>query len=267
MPLRLVRENLNSFEFLKSDPKNTIIFTDIDGTLSEIAATPEDALVTFKMKKVITDLAHLYQIVVVSGRPALEARSMVSSDKIIYLGNHGLERLDDGKLSRISSPGHDLAIDKAKEEIKRLTDGITGVRYEDKGLTFAIHYRQSNDETTTRSRILHAVEPIARQHDLKVIDGRKVVEIKIPLSDKGRAVGSIINESGRTQVVYLGDDRTDVDAFQEVKKLRSEGKLKGFALGVISVEAPDEIKTEADFCFLSVLEVEDFLEWLADVSA
>ena len=262
--MKLVMGNLSSFEFLRSNPRDSIIFTDVDGTLSEIAAAPDKAYVGDKMKQTLNELADGYKVVVVSGRPAGVAKQMVGSDKITYLGNHGLEKLAGNKLSRLNSARYVSAIKRLKPELEQAVAKFEGVRFEDKGQALAIHYRLADNQPEIRRRILEIAEPATRQHGFNIIEGRKVIEIKPGLSDKGRAVADMITESRRKQVVYLGDDRTDVDAFRKLKELRAGNVIRGYALGVASEETPAEIRAEADFCFTSINEVESFLEWLAE---
>lgn len=264
MSLNLVKENRNSFEFLRQEPHNTIIFTDIDGTLSEIAATPKDASISDRMKTALIELAGIYQVVVVSGRPALEAKNMIADSRIIYLGNHGLERLTDNELIEMGSLQDLQTVKKIKEAIEHLSEEIEGVRLEDKRSSLAIHYRLAADPEIALQKILSAINSLVSQEGFQILKGRKVVELKPRRSNKGDAIAAIIGDSHRRQVIYLGDDRTDVDAFRKLKELRKTGSVKGYTLGVISDETPQEILMEADFCFNSVPEVEEFLEWLAD---
>lgn len=265
--MKMVGENLASFEFIRSDPENSAIFCDIDGTLSEIAPSPEEAVIDAKMRAAVSKAAGRYQLVVISGRPARQARSMVDDDRIIYLGNHGLEHLVGDEMTSLGSPRQYRTIAGAKNDLESLVSQISGIRLEDKGLALAIHYRQAERESEARKLILSQIIPVAEREGLEIIMGRKVIEIKSKLGDKGEAMEAVIGESGRGQVIYLGDDRTDVAAFKKLKELRLRGKLSGYALGLVSNETPEEITAEADFCFRSVAEVEEFLEWLTNKKA
>ena len=87
-------EYLNEFKNAK-----TSILTDIDGTISEIATTPEDAVVTPSMQKLLFKLKEKFQIVgVISGRSAMNAKSMVGVDGLLYVGNHGMEYIDGNEI-------------------------------------------------------------------------------------------------------------------------------------------------------------------------
>ena len=68
------------------------LFTDVDGTISEIAPSPGQARVSPICRENLAVLAKQLDVVVaVSGRTAIETREMVGVDDIIYIGNHGYE--------------------------------------------------------------------------------------------------------------------------------------------------------------------------------
>ncbi len=97
---RYLFDNLEDLKIFKNDPKTAIV-TDIDGTISEIAPTPEKALVTKAMQNMLVKLKEKFSMVaVISGRSALNAREMVGVEGLLYVGNHGMEFLKDGKLSK-----------------------------------------------------------------------------------------------------------------------------------------------------------------------
>src|SRR5579884_2221534 len=68
------------------------LFTDIDGTISQIAPTPSAAVVDPACREALRRLAMRWALVaVVSGRTARDAQRMVALRGLIYVGNHGLE--------------------------------------------------------------------------------------------------------------------------------------------------------------------------------
>jgi trehalose 6-phosphate phosphatase len=82
---------------LRERPQRSAILCDIDGTLAPIVARPQDAAVPAHPRQLLETLARRYALVAcVSGRRATDARRMVGVDSILYLGNHGLERLEPG---------------------------------------------------------------------------------------------------------------------------------------------------------------------------
>lgn len=248
-----------------ANPRKTGIFSDLDGTLSEIAPTPDDAIITGEMRSIIKRLAGKYAVVsIVSGRDSNEAKKIVGLDDIIYIGNHGLEWLDDGKQFYVPEAFdfYGLASNLAVE-LAAILDGFDLV-VEKKKLGVAIHYRQAQDKKLAKISIKQSIKPFLEKYSLKSLEGRYVIELKPDLNvNKGEAVTVVALRKGLERALYLGDDVTDVDAFRAFKALRSEGRVETVSIAVASDEAEPSIIGEADYVVQNVGEVQDLLNWLA----
>ncbi len=255
---------LEYFYEFKND--KTSILTDIDGTISEIATTPEDAVVTPSMQKLLFKLKEKFQMVgVISGRSAVNAKSMVGVDGLLYVGNHGMEYVDGNKI--FIDPEALKYLADIKKSVDKLKNGelsrINGLMFEDKGVCIAIHYRQCLPNENVRNRILDAINDSIDIGKLKLTEGRKIVEIKPPISrDKGFIVEKILEKYDLNRVIYLGDDVTDFDAFLKLKELEKTGKIRMATIIVLSNEIPDYVKSSALFYVKSVDEVQRFFKWL-----
>ncbi len=258
-------KNLEYLEKFKNDP-STAIVTDIDGTISKIAPTPEEAVVTNSMRKEILKLNKKFQLVaVISGRTVLNAREMVGVEGLLYVGNHGLEYLKDDNLSMY--PEVEKYLPLIQKTVQKLKNGdlshINGLIFEDKGICYSIHYRLSNDSENAREKILNTLRNDPQCNKLKISEGRQLVELKPPVScDKGTMLNNIIEKYNLQKIVYLGDDITDLDAFNKLKKLDKEGKIKGTSILVLSSEIPSYIKKDSSFFVNGVDDVLKFFRWL-----
>ena len=89
---------------------------------------------------------------------------------------------------------------------------------EEKNHTLAWHYRNMEPELGfTRSReLLDNLFHLIRNGQLQVIDGNKVIEIRVAGIDKGVAAKKIIDESNSDFVLIVGDDKTDEDMFRSL---------------------------------------------------
>ena len=235
------------------------LFTDIDGTVSEIAPSPAEARVSPVCRKSLAILAkHLAAVVAVSGRPAAEARKMVGIDEMVYIGNHGYERWVAGRVELVPGAGdYPARIRAALDELSKLLS-IEGLILENKGPTASIHYRRCRDREAALKAILSAVGGLARAGNLRVSLGKMAVELRPPLEvSKGTAVFSLISENRLRGAIYLGDDLTDVDVFVA---FHQEGlPFKGLAVGVIGEETVPQVARQADFTVNGVGDVERFL--------
>jgi trehalose 6-phosphate phosphatase len=251
-------------EPMRDDPGSAAVLSDVDGTIAPIAQEPGEAAVLPAAREALAALASRYAVVAcVSGRPAAEARRLVGIDGLVYLGNHGLERLEPGaQLPRAAAAlaGHedDAAQFVAGLEGERLDDA--GLRPEDKGPIRALHWRGAPDE----GRAEREAEEIAAEAEaagLAIHRGRKVIELRPPVQfDKGTAITELLGDHPVRNALYAGDDRTDVDGFRALReRAASHGLDSAVCIAVASSESPPEVSSNAD---LVVADPAEFAELL-----
>lgn len=257
--------HLKELEEFKLD-RETAVITDIDGTISDIAPTPAEAVVKPSMRDELVKLMNKFRLVaVISGRSVLNAKNMVGVEGLLYVGNHGLESLKDGK--KLMVPGAAEYLILMKEIGNELKKGklpkINGLRFEDKGVCLSIHYRGCKNPEDVRKTILETVHDLPQGEKLKVSEGRMLVECKPLIGyDKGVILENIIERHQLEKVIYLGDDITDLDAFKTLKKLENEGRVRGASVLVFSHEIPGQVKERSSFYVKDVDEVLRFFQWL-----
>lgn len=224
--MRPLRENFPAIQKEIARAPHTLFCFDYDGTLTPIVASPELARLPGSTREALDSLNRTpnFTVAIVSGRALAEIKEMVGLEGLIYVGNHGLE---------LAGPGIDYLNPAARaarpfiEEAAVLLDKklsiFPGVRVEDKELSLSIHYRRADEEDVPRIKdLIHSVlDPFLSSGKLKVSSGKKVIEVRPPVGwDKGKIVVWLIGEiSAREKTdslltVYLGDDRTDEDAFR-----------------------------------------------------
>ena len=143
-----------------------------------------------------------------------------------------------------------------------------GIIIENKGVSVSIHYRLSPEPETTRRAIMSAIGRLAEGQNLRLTQGKKVIDILPQLEvNKGTAVRDLAQGYNLHSGIYLGDDLTDIDAFTAIRSLSKKGDFKGFAIGVTSPEMPQGLAGEADFTLNGVADVESFLKWMSQTSA
>jgi trehalose 6-phosphate phosphatase len=238
-------------EPLRRDPERSAVLLDVDGVLAPIVAQPEDAHMPETTRRPLIEVARRYGTVAcVSGRRASDARRIVSLGSIAYLGNHGAEVLRPGAIApeldrelqawtrRVQS----FMRDAYGEELKRLR-----VRLEDKEAIAALHWRGVPDEEAAE-RAIRAVAERAESSGYKTHWGRKVLEIRPPVRiDKGAGIVGLLRDADLVAAIYVGDDRTDIDAFRGLGELIEMGRLgSAIRIGVRSDEGPAELEEAAD---------------------
>ena len=237
---------------LRAGRSSTAIVSDVDGTLAPIVPRPEDARVPPEPRALLAELARRFALVAcISGRRAVEARSLVGLDELTYVGNHGLERLDPGVSEPVLAPEALEALPAVEEFAGAHLDPVrlepVGLRIEDKGPIRALHWRGAADEQAAEAAA-HELAEGAAGAGLEAHWGRKVLELRPPMSiDKGTALVDLLSPLALEAALYAGDDRTDVDAFRALRAMRADGALSAsVAVGIATPESPAEISTEPD---------------------
>jgi trehalose 6-phosphate phosphatase len=242
------------------------LLTDVDGTISRITRQTNDATVTSSARRSLTRLTRELDLVaVVTGRAVERARRMVGVDTASYVGNHGLEWLQDGVVQ--TEPAAEAARPILEEALAAVFAVVPRheLVIEDKRVSVAIHYRLSSEPPEVERKVLAAVRPFAEAGRMRLIEGALVANLLPSLRiDKGEATRRLVQQYGLRAVAFFGDDVTDLDAFGALHKLRAAGITQTLAVGVGSVEGPQEVRAEADFVLEGVDEVERVLAALAN---
>lgn len=240
------------------------LVSDIDGTLSPIVRTPEEAVVLPECRRALRALAgRLDLVAVISGRTAAEARRMVGLDGLLYAGNHGLERWDGVHGYRNDASAFEGEMQELRGRLEEELRRLPNVRVEDKNVILSLHYRGASRPEDVRQEVLGLLERLLPPGRFLVAEGKMVIEVRPPLKlDKGIVMERLVGEYGLRGAVFLGDDLTDIDAMRALRRLRESG-LSALAIGVAGDEAPDELVGESDVLLPGPPAVATFLGALA----
>lgn len=210
----------------KSLLRGSSLFLDFDGTLVELASTPDAIEVDDEVKSLLRDLnvALAGRLAILSGRAVSDLRGHVHPVSLALGGSHGLERL-------LSSGGFDAAppppgLSSAVEEFRRIEAMYPGTLVEVKPAGVALHYR---NDPEAEGVCLQTAQRMADLTGMSVQLGKMVVELRSPAGDKGRALEQFMNEPPfkGSRPVFVGDDLTDEHAFAAARLMGGAGVLVG----------------------------------------
>ncbi len=249
--------NLEKIEIRLRANDGVLLFSDFDGTLAPIVENPDEALMPAKKRGALLALTNRrdVKLAVISGRALADIVKRVSIPGVIYAGNHGLEI--SGESFSFQEP---IAFSlrplmrAVAEKLAGSLGSITGAAVEDKGLTISVHYRRvgAAAHADVHAIVRDALAAIGNR--LQSASGRRVIEIRPPTDwHKGAAVNFIRDRIGWPDAVavYIGDDRTDEDAFAALR----DG---------ITVRVGEPQPTAAEYHLRDPLEVQQFLLWMND---
>lgn len=228
------------------------LVTDIDGTISAIAPTPFEAVVHTDALTALERLTEVLDAVaVVSGRAPADGAAMVGLHQLIYVGNHGLERIVRGSpwthpVAEAARPGIAAALAEIQAGVLAAGDAPWLI-IENKGVTGTVHYRLAENPEAAAALLDPLAAVAAERHGLRVVPGRMIIELRPALAlNKGTAIRELVAELGLRGVVFFGDDVTDVDGFQALRELREEGVAATLNVGVLALETPGIVAETVD---------------------
>lgn len=198
------------------DPAQDALFLDLDGTLAEIAATPDAARLAPAMLAAVARLHGLLdgRLAIVSGRSIPVLETMMPIAGLTLAGVHGLEiRHGDGRMER---PPLSAGVAVARERLQALARQEPGLIIEDKLFSVAVHYRGVPGLAPIAHARAHA---LADQLGLSVQTGKMVIELRQRGADKGAAIQRLMTMPPFRgfRPVFIGDDDTDEVAFRAVR--------------------------------------------------
>jgi trehalose 6-phosphate phosphatase len=232
--------------------RRVAVFLDYDGTLTAIVSQPENAWLSDSMRQALQELAVRARVAILSGRDLDDVRRRVNIDSIVYGGSHGFDIAGPRGLHMQMATDFLLDLDVAEKELHEGLDGIPGARVERKRFSVAAHYRNVKENDV--AAVERAFGGVAARHpELRRIDGKKVYELLPHIAwDKGKAVIWLLETLGldreNVRPVYIGDDRTDEDAFRA---------LQQSGIGILVSEQSQP--TAASYSLKDPAEVERFL--------
>jgi trehalose 6-phosphate phosphatase len=228
------------------------LFLDVDGTLLEIAATPDRVHVPASLRNTLQLSYEREQ----GALALLSGRSLDELDKLFFpcdfpaAGKHGLEiRLSSGKVIRADIDP--ALLDRARRWLGMLQRDNRGLLLEDKGIALAMHYRLAPQLAREVAVVMD--EMAAELGDTFVVrSGKCVYELMPQGFDERSAIQLLMRDphfAGRTPV-FVGDDPTDEVGFHAVNE------MGGHSIRVGKLE-----ETAARYRFSSVSTV---VAWLRD---
>ena len=209
----LIPQALSRSLTLLGAARHLLICSDYDGTLAPLAPRPEQARLLPGAFGLLHQLASLpdTRVAIISGRSRDDLRKHSGLDQpILLVGSHGAE------LPGLTVGGNvqqQSRLDALETVLACICTQSAGSWIERKPLSIALHVRGATPADAERALAAVRCGP-ARWPELRITEGKSVIELSLSQSGKGDAVRWLRSNWGTDpQVLYLGDDLTDEDAF------------------------------------------------------
>ena len=217
------------------------LFLDYDGTLVPITKDPEEAVIPEDRKNFLEEISHKVNLSIVTGRSlnSLEKVFGRIPESIYAVTSHGaVIHRDSKEIFRAEGSIPDLS------PLRKRISSLDGVILEEKDLCFAIHYRKAPE---LEVKVREVFEEFVKRHTpVRTIEGKMVLEALYGDFDKGKGVERVLSITGYGggEIIYIGDDKTDLIAFEKVKDLGGKTVFVGDgsnSLADLVLENVDEV--------------------------
>ncbi len=258
----LLKERSDRYKKEVKSSEELLFCSDYDGTLVRFTEHPGKTTTSSEILSLFQELKDKEKVnlAILSGRSLERLKELVPLDGITLCGLHGMAMEDDkgkkqiwngaekahNKLSRLKT----LLADKYSERDELLI--------EDKEYAVGFHYRKFDGNIEELRQSFYETVEEELDEDLEVLEGDKVFEIRPRGWDKGDALRTLMNRSiSEAMTVYIGDDKTDEDAFEVLKDEKN-------AYPVIVTEERT-VDTDADYSLNGPEEVKKLLKFMTSI--
>jgi trehalose 6-phosphate phosphatase len=239
---------------LVPDLRKCAILLDIDGTILDLAPSPQQVWVPPGLRRTLTRLDELTggAVALVSGRSLNDIDLIFSPLELAAIGGHGAE------LRAAAGAAPTRRVAPLSTALKRRLAGVTeigkGILAEDKGYSLALHYRLAPDREAELRAAVDEICETAAPGSVEILPGKFVIEIKAAGVSKASAVCDLMTYSPFVDrnPIFIGDDTTDIPVFSIIPKF---GGL-GFSVGKIVADVNGHFDTP-----------ESVRAWLARIAA
>lgn len=258
--------------------KQIAVFLDYDGTLSPIVEDPDCAYMSEEMRDTVRKVSANFPTAIITGRRRDKVYEFVHLPELYYAGSHGMDIMGPAEgcngfradgLQTKDSKGNDVVLfqpaskylplmDEVCNLLKDRTKMYCGARVDHNKYCATLHFRCVKEEDWLA--LAEEVQAILKEYpELTLTQGRKVLELRPAIEwHKGKALEFLLKSLGlgsSSEVfpVYIGDDRTDEDAFQVLKE-------KGFSCSILVSKVSKD--TCASYSLQDPSQVMEFLQRL-----
>lgn len=197
-----------------------MIFLDYDGTLAKFEKKPADAKPTPELFEILDALHANSQnnLTLITGRDKEIFGKWFGHKPYNLICEHGLWQKTGDEEWRILEQVSNSWFEVIFPIIERFIDRTPGSSLEIKNYSLAWHYRNVDPVLgeNKANELKATIQPLIANHDLEIMDGDKVLEVKVSGVNKGRASTKWLIEHEHDYILAMGDDWTDEFMFKDL---------------------------------------------------
>jgi trehalose 6-phosphate synthase/phosphatase len=194
-----------------------LILLDYDGTLVNYELIPDDAKLPEHLLETLIKIVDkpATEIFIISGRSYKDMDKLLGHVPIKIIAEHGAMIREKGHWKDLIKD-NDLWKTAIFPVLKLITEECPKSFVEEKNFSLTWHYRNADPDLGYKCsrELISLVKKIINSYNLRILDGKKVVEILSDNSGKGKAVKKLSAQNNYDFVLSIGDDATDEEMFE-----------------------------------------------------
>ncbi|WP_109435605.1 bifunctional alpha,alpha-trehalose-phosphate synthase (UDP-forming)/trehalose-phosphatase [Aquimarina sp. AU119] len=208
-------------DFLNANKK--IFFLDYDGTLAPFEKLPENAKPTQKIFDILDAIhkAPNTKLIIITGRDKDTFNRWFGHKDYTLITEHGVWLKETEKDWELLERVTNKWFESISPVLESFTDRTPGSLIEEKNYSLAWHFR-SVDPDLGKKRAMElkmTIQHLIANHNLEILEGDKVLEIKVSGVDKGKSAAKMLVGQNYDFIFAIGDDWTDEYMFKELPDL------------------------------------------------
>jgi len=200
--------------------KTKTIFLDYDGTLQRFYDNPQSAVPDKALHELLDKLSSIKnnRVILVSGRDRETFDRWFGSWSYTLIAEHGAWIKEPGKEWKQRKPVHSGWKEIILPVLESYVDRTPGSLIEEKTYSLVWHYRKADIElgALRALELVHDISTLISNQDLEIMEGKKVVEVKVSGINKGNASAEFLHTHPTDFILAIGDDWTDEYLFREL---------------------------------------------------
>lgn len=221
---------------------------DFDGTLAALVERPSLATLRPGTRDRLSRLATAVPVVVISGRAVSDLAPRLDGIPLAGIsGNHGLEPWG-------ATPEVEQLVRGWDDALAVRFGQVPGLEIENKRWSLTVDYRHVPDLSSTEKALASFAKTLPQ---VRVLGGRHADLNLAPAGEhhKGTALARHLAALGRGAALFVGDDRTDEDAFAQP------------IAGLVGVRVGHKSGSHAEYFLEEQLEIDRLLDALLSLAA
>ena len=218
-------------EFIEKyrNANNRLVLLDYDGTLVDYTTIPDTARVTDNLFDILIKLVGTPQteVFIITGIGHNEIDKILAPLPINIIAEHGAMIKEKG-IWKNQINNNELWKEAITHILNQITSECPESFVEEKDFSLAWHYRNAETQSGyTHSReLIFMLKKLIHSHNLKILDGNKVVEIMTREVGKGKAVKKLFEQNNYDLILSIGDDATDEEMFEHFLHITNAFTIK-----------------------------------------